>query len=146
MEVCYLVEGPGGLKGIPLGNIVSTAADHADASDWSSKMTSLTRVRTEQFRELQDTALFVLKQYWLQRFIIHCHLKEKNLKQSQFTRSGNRTGGKSDEAAITALKTIDKALGLLQDKPVNNNNKQTRLARGEVSWRAMFPAHNVDNR
>ena len=139
---CSFKDGPTGLKGIPLLDLLSIPAECGETPSRFRQvdLPSLTRVRT-QLRELQTLVLSIMKGYWLQRYIIHCCLQK--VKRSP-EKKPQRT---SQFAAPKAAKTIDQLVDILERQvPPPNRDNNDEAAGCKLSWRSVFPAYKVDDR
>ena len=101
------------------------------------------QINDAPFSELQALVLAVIKDYWLQKYLLHCQAIE--LKQNRNMNPADKgiaIRSKTDLAVLKDVKNIDKALTLLQGVTTKNDQK-IRKKKGRISWNAMFPENRV---
>ena len=95
----------------------------------------------KKLEELDTLLLAVLKDYWLQKYAIHCNsLKSKRDKQKQ---SALKVKSQSDLAILRDVKNIDKALAVLQGNL--RAGLKVKLMKARMNWKAMFPENQIDD-
>ena len=102
-------------------------------------------MKSTDYRQIQNVILAVLREYWLQKYAVHCKLQRDKLlvNGTASKESVYKIRSQSALEVLKDVKEIDKALRLVQGDLQCDKVVKKRIAK--YNWRKMFPENTIDS-
>ena len=101
-------------------------------------------MKSTDYRQIQQVILGILREYWLQKYAIHCKLQRNKLLIHDTSGKESVYNIRSETAleVLKDVKEIDKALRLVQGDLQCSQVVRKRIAK--YNWRKLFPENTID--